>query len=55
MVTTENSDWAINCPEYKVTAVQARRTNHLSDWQTPVQEEAISLRRIERAPADAAE
>ena len=22
MVTTENSDWATNCPEYKVTAVQ---------------------------------
>jgi formate dehydrogenase major subunit len=21
-VTTENSDWATNCPEYKVTAVQ---------------------------------
>ena len=23
VVTTENSDWATNCPEYKVTAVQA--------------------------------
>jgi formate dehydrogenase major subunit len=22
IVTTENSDWATNCPEYKVTAVQ---------------------------------
>ena len=22
VVTTENSDWATNCPEYKVTAVQ---------------------------------
>ena len=29
VVTTENSDWATNCPEYKVTAVQVRRTNHL--------------------------
>ena len=55
VVTTENSDWATNCPEYKVTAVQVRRTNHLSDWQMRDQEEAISLRRIERAPADAAE
>ncbi|HME84946.1 MAG TPA: formate dehydrogenase subunit alpha [Roseiarcus sp.] len=55
VVTTENSDWATNCPEYKVTAVQVRRTNHLSDWQTRDQEEAISLRRVERAPADAAE
>jgi formate dehydrogenase major subunit len=25
-VTTENSDWATNCPEYKVTAVQDSRT-----------------------------
>jgi len=25
VVTTENSDWATNCPEYKVTAVQVRR------------------------------
>jgi formate dehydrogenase major subunit len=55
VVTTDNSDWATNCPEYKVTAVQVRRTNHLSDWQTLDREEAISLRRVERAPADAAE
>ncbi len=33
VVTTDYSDWATNCPEYKVTAVQVRRTNHLSDWQ----------------------
>jgi len=25
IVTTENSDWATNCPEYKVTAVQVKR------------------------------
>jgi formate dehydrogenase major subunit len=24
VVTTEYSDWATNCPEYKVTAVQVR-------------------------------
>ncbi len=24
VVTTENSDWATNCPEYKVTAVEVR-------------------------------
>jgi formate dehydrogenase major subunit len=54
VVTTENSDWATNCPEYKVTAVQVRRTNHLSDWQIRDQEEAIRLRRVERALADAA-
>ena len=33
VVTTENSDWATECPEYKVTAVEVRPTNHLSDWQ----------------------
>jgi formate dehydrogenase major subunit len=25
VITTENSDWATNCPEYKVTAVQLSR------------------------------
>lgn len=29
VVTTDQSDWATNCPEYKVTAVQVIRTNHL--------------------------
>ncbi len=33
VVTTELSDWATNCPEYKVTAVEIRPANHLSDWQ----------------------
>ncbi len=33
VVTTDNSDWATNCPEYKVTAVEVRLTNHRSDWQ----------------------
>jgi formate dehydrogenase major subunit len=46
VVTTDNSDWATNCPEYKVTAVQVRRTNHYSDWQERDREEAFSLRRI---------
>jgi len=55
VVTTDNSDWATNCPEYKVTAVQVRRTNQHSDWQERDREEAISLRRIAGAPAHAAE
>ena len=46
VVTTDNSDWATNCPEYKVTAVQVRRTNHYSDWQEKDREEGFSLRRI---------
>lgn len=33
VITTDNSDWATNCPEYKVTAVQVSRVNQLSDWQ----------------------
>ncbi|MCY3628114.1 MAG: formate dehydrogenase subunit alpha [Gammaproteobacteria bacterium] len=32
VVTTELSDWATNCPEYKVTAVEVHPANHLSDW-----------------------
>jgi formate dehydrogenase major subunit len=31
IVTTEYSDWATNCPEYKVTAVQVVPTNELAD------------------------
>ena len=33
VVTTENSDWATNCPEYKVTAVEVEPANHRSKWQ----------------------
>jgi formate dehydrogenase major subunit len=55
VVTTEYSDWATNCPEYKVTAVQVRRTNHYSDWQEKDREEGFSLRRIAQGLADAAE
>jgi formate dehydrogenase major subunit len=34
VITTDNSDWATNCPEYKVTAVQVTRVTQPSDWQT---------------------
>jgi formate dehydrogenase major subunit len=33
VITTDNSDWATNCPEYKVTAVQATRVTQPSEWQ----------------------
>ena len=33
VVTTDNSDWATNCPEYKVTAVQAYPVSQPSEWQ----------------------
>jgi formate dehydrogenase major subunit len=33
VVTTDQSDWATNCPEYKVTAVQVTPSNGPTDWQ----------------------
>jgi formate dehydrogenase major subunit len=33
VITTENSDWATNCPEYKVTAVEVTRVAQPSEWQ----------------------
>jgi formate dehydrogenase major subunit len=33
VITTENSDWATNCPEYKVTAVQVMPVMQPSEWQ----------------------
>ena len=36
IVTTDNSDWATNCPEYKVTAVQVAPTAH-----TPVSAQSL--------------
>ncbi|HJU70817.1 MAG TPA: formate dehydrogenase subunit alpha [Paucimonas sp.] len=33
VLTTDNSDWATNCPEYKVTAVQVMPVASASAWQ----------------------
>ena len=33
VITTDNSDWATNCPEYKVTAVQVSHVRKPSEWQ----------------------
>ncbi|APZ43098.1 formate dehydrogenase subunit alpha [Acidihalobacter ferrooxydans] len=33
VVTTEHSDWATNCPEYKVTAVEVMPSHTPSEWQ----------------------
>jgi formate dehydrogenase major subunit len=38
VITTDNSDWATNCPEFKVTAVQVTKVHQLSDWQKHYQE-----------------
>jgi formate dehydrogenase major subunit len=38
VVTTDFSDWATNCPEYKVTAVQVSTSNGPSEWQEKYRE-----------------
>jgi formate dehydrogenase major subunit len=53
VVTTEYSDWATNCPEYKVTAVQVMPSNGPSDWQEDYAQLSDRARRI--APAEPAE
>jgi hypothetical protein len=40
VITTEYSDWATNCPEYKVTAVQISPSNGPSEWQKAYDEQA---------------
>jgi formate dehydrogenase major subunit len=53
VITTENSDWATNCPEYKVTAVQATRVSQPSEWQrrfrefTETQENLVKVAQAE--------
>ncbi len=54
VVTTDFSDWATNCPEFKVTAVQISRSNGQTDWQEHYREQAEQSRRIAEA-AEAAE
>lgn len=38
VITTENSDWATNCPEYKVTAIQLIAVKQPSTWQNSYRE-----------------
>jgi formate dehydrogenase major subunit len=33
VITTDSSDWATNCPEYKVTAVEVTKVTQPSEWQ----------------------
>ena len=50
VITTDNSDWATNCPEYKVTAVQVMPVMQPSTWQreysrfNQVQQELLEAR-----------
>ena len=46
VVTTEFSDWATNCPEYKVTAVQVSPSNGPTDWQESYASWSEKSRRI---------
>ncbi len=52
VITTDSSDWATNCPEYKVTAVQVSKVMQPSAWQKDY--EAFNRRQLELL-AEAAE
>jgi formate dehydrogenase major subunit len=52
VVTTEYSDWATNCPEYKVTAVQVMPSNGPSEWQESYASWSEKSRRIAHVAAD---
>ena len=49
VVTTDFSDWATNCPEYKVTAVQISASNGPTQWQQEYREHSDASRHIETA------
>jgi formate dehydrogenase major subunit len=53
VVTTEFSDWATNCPEYKVTAVQVSPSNGPTHYQEDYDAMARERRRVQ--PLEAAE
>ncbi len=50
VITTDNSDWATNCPEYKVTAVQVMPVTQPSEWQQ--QYERFNREQLELARVD---
>ena len=52
VVTTEFSDWATNCPEYKVTAVQILPSNGPTEWQESYASWSEKSRRIMAEPAE---
>ena len=59
VLTTDNTDWATDCPEYKVTAVQVRKVATPSAWQRDWaahdqrQDELLDARVPQAAPASA--
>ncbi|WP_087726028.1 formate dehydrogenase subunit alpha [Pandoraea sp. PE-S2T-3] len=55
VITTDNSDWATNCPEYKVTAVQVLPVVQPSAWQakySAFNREQLELLEAARKPAE---
>src|SRR6188768_1244501 len=52
LITTDNSDWATNCPEYKVTAVQVVKVAQPAAWQRRRQAAVPASPRRRRSPAD---
>ena len=53
VITTDNSDWATNCPEYKVTAVQVMPVAQPSEWQREYQR--FNRQQLELAKLEAAD
>lgn len=54
VITTDSSDWATNCPEYKVTAVQATRVSQPSEWQKRFRTFSETQENLLKAASDAA-
>ncbi|WP_050475920.1 formate dehydrogenase subunit alpha [Herbaspirillum rhizosphaerae] len=55
VITTDNSDWATNCPEYKVTAVQVMPVSQPSEWQQHYEQfnrEQLGLLKGEKVPQE---
>jgi formate dehydrogenase major subunit len=52
VVTTEYTDWATDCPEYKVTAVQVRLSNQRSEWQRSYEELREATRKVAATAAE---
>ncbi|ABQ30058.1 MULTISPECIES: formate dehydrogenase subunit alpha [Acidiphilium] len=52
IVTTDYSDWATNCPEYKVTAVQVSPSNGPTESQQTYADLGRRTRQIEATPAE---
>jgi len=50
VITTDNSDWATNCPEYKVTAVQVEKVSKPSSWQQAFERSDKQQKKLLREP-----